>query len=638
MDKGKDRLIRLLFIVFIISFSGCASLAPDNAAKDNIDINKYDKQKKLSALEKEDKADNIALKTHTNPDRPFASIEKNNLVYPSSPGSKDNGGPDKNFTDAETEDQGQPSTEQELLDSALSYCQASNDFWEQGDLDNAILALDKAYSLVLEVNGDISPDIQQQKDDLRITISKRIVEVYSSRFTVADGTHKAIPLVMNEHIEKELESFKGKERGFFVDSYRRSGRYRPAIIKALKSAGLPEELSWLPLIESGFKVRALSRARALGMWQFIASTGYKYGLKRDTWIDERMDPEKSTMAAIEYLSQLHHIFGDWTTALAAYNCGERRVLNCINEQKINYLDNFWDLYKKLPSETAFYVPRFLAVLHIVNNPKAHGMELPEPESEPEYEEVTINKQIHLETIAKHLDITYAELMDMNPELRQNLTPKDAYSLNVPVGKGERLLSELKDIPVYLPPVPSAPASSPAHVYVTHRVRSGETLSKIAQKYKTSITAIRNANSLKNKHILRVGQNLKIPSSKGFASRPAITPSSSTVKSKEALKEYAVKKGDSLYNIAQRNNTTVQGIKTLNNLKSSALHIGQILYLPSVQVTTEQAKTLSYEVKSGDTPSLIAKRYSMNLYEFLRLNNLTPKSTIFPGQLVEIMVD
>ncbi len=198
---------------------------------------------------------------------------------------------------------------QEMLDSALEFCQASSDFWEQGDLDNTIDALDQAYSLILKIDPSISsPEILQQREDLRYTISKRIIEVYSSRFTVANGTYKEIPLIMNNHVEKALDILKGRERDFFLDAYKRSGIYRPAIVEALKKAGLPEELSWLPIIESGFKVRALSPARALGLWQFIVSTGYKFGLKRDQWVDERMDPEKSTQSAIAYLKELHRIF------------------------------------------------------------------------------------------------------------------------------------------------------------------------------------------------------------------------------------------------------------------------------------------------------------------------------------------
>jgi len=281
-------------------------------------------------------------------------------------------------------------TSQEILDSALEFCQVSYDFWQQGDLPNALDALDQAYFLILKINPEDDSEILQQKEDLRYTISKRIMEVYSSRFTVVNGHNNVIPLVMNRHVEQALAMFSGRERKFFLAAYRRSGRYRPAIMRALMEAGLPEELSWLPIIESGFKVRAFSRARALGLWQFIASTGYKFGLKRNRWIDERMDPEKSTMAAIAYLKELHQIFGDWTTALAAYNCGEGTVLKCIQTQRISYLDDFWDLYEKLPRETAFYVPRFLAVLHILNNPEAHGFTLPAVEEEIQTEEVTID--------------------------------------------------------------------------------------------------------------------------------------------------------------------------------------------------------------------------------------------------------
>ena len=151
---------------------------------------------------------------------------------------------------------------QELLDTALEFCQASNDFWEQGDLENAFDALDEAYSLILKVTPKDDPEILQQRDDLRITISKRIMEVHASRFTTANGNNKVIPLSMNANVRRALGLFKGRNRQFFLDSYRRSGRYRPFILKALKEARLPEELSWLPLIESGFKVRALSSARA----------------------------------------------------------------------------------------------------------------------------------------------------------------------------------------------------------------------------------------------------------------------------------------------------------------------------------------------------------------------------------------
>jgi membrane-bound lytic murein transglycosylase D len=436
---------------------------------------------------------------------------------------------------------------------------------------------------------------------------------------------------MNKYVEDALALFKGKEREFFLGAYARSGRYRPAIVKALNEEGLPEELSWLPLIESGFKVRAMSKARALGMWQFIASTGYKYGLIRDTYIDERMDPEKSTKAAIAYLTELHNIFGDWITALAAYNCGEMRVLKLINTQKINYLDNFWDLYQKLPSETASYVPRFLAVLHILNNPEEHGFTLPPLEEEIEYENVTIDKQVQLKAIAERLDMDINDLKDLNPELRQDYTPKVAYPLKVVKGKGELLLSKLDDIPLYRPPV-TASAN-----YIEHRVRSGESLSVIADRYKTSIKAIMDMNSLKKKDYLKVGWKLKIPTGKGYVSSEVSASSYQEGSGKEPIK-YVVKEGDSLWNIANRYHTTINAIKALNGLQNANLKVGQVLIISTVIKASKSINPQEYIVREGDSPYLIAKKNQMNLSEFLNLNNLTSESTIFPGQTVQVVAE
>ena len=523
---------------------------------------------------------------------------------------------------------------QDLLDSALAFCNASNDFWERGDLDNAVDALDQAYSLILQINPDQPPEILQQRDDLRITISKRIMQVYSSRFTVVNGIHKAIPLNMNRDVEKALNLLKGRERKFFLNAYRRSGKYRPAIIEALREAGLPEELSWLPLIESGFKVKALSRARALGMWQFIASTGYKYGLKRDQWVDERMDPEKSTEAAIAYLKDLHQIFGDWYTVLAAYNCGEGRVLRCIKTQRINYLDHFWDLYGKLPTETAFYVPKFLAVLHILSDPEAHGFILPPVDREIETEAVTMNKQVSLRAMAKHIGVSYEVLRELNPALRRNSTPPRPYAFRVPIGKGAVLLAAMDKLPQWHPPVPA---------YVTHRVKRGETLSGIAREYRTSVSAIMAQNHLRSRSYIKTGWKLKIPTRVRYAyARQSSTPQPSSKKinkplKKPALSSYVVRKGDSLWKIANRFDTTTKAIQTLNGLHNSNLSIGQVLVISKPSARTSVIGIEMYTVRKGDSPYIIAQKHQMDLAELLRMNRLTPRSTIFPGQTLSVRV-
>ncbi len=526
-------------------------------------------------------------------------------------------------------------SDQELLDSALEFCNASNDFWERGDLGNAIDALDQSYSIILKIDPNKSPELLQQIDDLRFTISQRILQVYSSRFTVLNGNHKAIPLDMNPHVQKALNLYTGRYKKSFMVAYRRSGQYRPFIVKHLKEAGLPEELSWLPLIESGFKVRALSRARALGMWQFIASTGYKYGLKRDRWVDERMDPEQSTVAAIAYLKQLHHIFGDWYTVLAAYNCGEGRVLRTINSQKFNYLDHFWDLYTRLPSETAFYVPKFLAVLHIINDPKAYGMVLPPVDKPLETEIVTINKQVSLKSMEKHLDVPSGVLQQLNPSLKRRTTPPRPYGFRVPKGKGEILLAKLNQMPGWSPPPPVR--TKVKRSTLTHKVRKGETLSTIARRYGTSINAIKRANRLKSTRYINAGWKLKIPVRKKYAStrktaRPTISSKKGTPKVRPPIsKRYAVRKGDSLWKIANRFRTTTKAIQTENRLSGTALKIGQVLKIPSSSTTRGKVKTASYRVTKGDSPYIIAQKHQMELSTLLRINRLTPRSTIFPGQ-------
>jgi membrane-bound lytic murein transglycosylase D len=452
--------------------------------------------------------------------------------------------------------------DQAMLDSALDYCNASQEYWSEGNFEQAIATLDQAYTNVLKVNTHNNFELIQQKEDLRFTISKRILEIYASRYTAVNGNHNEIPMTMNKYVEREIKRFQGPERKFFIASYRRSGKYLDQIRKDLKEAGLPEDLAWLPLIESGFKVKALSRARALGLWQFIPSTGYKFGLKRDTWIDERLDPQKATTAAIAYMKELHQIFGDWTTVLAGYNCGEGTVLKRIRNQKINYLDNFWDLYQQLPRETAQYVPRFLATLHILKDPEKYGFTLGELDTPLSFEEVEIEKPVQLKAVAEKLNVSFKELSELNPELRRYVTPPTLYSLKVPGGMGEGLLASIDDIPKWVPP---------ENEYVYHRVKKGETLSLIALRYRTSVKNIVWANNIRRQHFIREGQRLKIP-------LRGISQQRMYASNDELLNDgtYRIKKGDSLWLIARRFNTNTKKLQRINNLQTTRLSVGQVL--------------------------------------------------------------
>ncbi len=518
--------------------------------------------------------------------------------------------------------------EQEKIDRALDLCSHAQTFWEKGDFDQALSSLDDAYSLILEVpaqgQGTEQSGLDQQKDDVRFLISKRILEIYASRQVTTTGHYDEIPLVLNEHVQAEIKRLTGRERQFFIRSLERSFRYRPYIVEALKKEGLPEEISWLPLIESGFKIKALSSARALGLWQFIPSTGYKFGLSRNRYVDERMDPEKATKAAISYLKELHSLFGDWTTALAAYNCGEGRVLKLIRRQKINYLDNFWDLYLQLPLETARYVPRFLATVHIVKNLEKYGISVQKPLAPIAYEVFEVNKKLRLADISKAAGIPLSALKELNPELRYATLPPEKYQLRVPREKATGFLASIESLK------PTAYEPGPAYVY--HRVRKGETLSSIARKCNSSVRSIARANKIRSTSRIYVGKLLKVPTRYRKNSRSSV-PAYSTARISRGQKiRYRVKKGDNLWSIARRMGTTPKQIMKDNALANTSLRIGQMLTIGGSGTGTASK---IYRVQSGDSPFLIAKKHNMTLNRLLSLNRLSKRSKIYPGQPLKV---
>ena len=528
-------------------------------------------------------------------------------------------------------------SEEDVMEKALELLNSSQDAWSRGDIENALNFLDQAYAIILDTNGDA--EIARQKDDLRLLISKQILSVYTSRRTVTSGMRGEIPMVMNAEVEREIRSFQTIERDFFISAYQRAASIRPIILKALKKAGLPEELSWLPLVESGFKIRALSRARALGLWQFIPSTGYKYGLNRDEWVDERMDIEKSTEAAISYLKDLHEMFGDWLTVLAAYNCGEGKVMRVIANQHINYLDRFWDLYNQLPNETARYVPRFLATLEIIKNPKKYGIDLetlPNDHSLDTYDTVMTNKILNLDEIASRLGISEDLLATLNAELRYKKTPDREYRLKVPLGMGERLASIMDELPEADRPFRE---KGRGVVIVRHKVRSGETMASIARKYRISPDSLKKYNkSLRATDTVKVGQRIVIP----VATAQTVKTNNKQGIKKVALQAitYKVKKGDTLYSVAERYGMSIQELKKLNKIKGNILKTGQIITVKPKEVsenreTGSQQKKKIYVVKKGDNLHIIARRTETDVDTLKKLNNLPEDGNVRPGQALYI---
>ncbi|MFC1856933.1 LysM peptidoglycan-binding domain-containing protein, partial [Thermodesulfobacteriota bacterium] len=328
-------------------------------------------------------------------------------------------------------------------------------------------------------------------------------------------------------------------------------------------------------------------------------------------------------SAIAYLKELHQIFGDWATVLAAYNCGEGKVLRVIRSQNVNYLDNFWDLYMKLPRETARYVPRFLATIHIINNLKKYGLDTVTLDPPLQHETVTVEKRVRLKDIANKIGATKKLLTELNPELRHNLLPPEKYELRVPPGKSEVLLANLDKIPE---------SSSPQRAYVYHRVRPGETLSTIAARYGTSVRSIALANNIYHRNYIVAGKKLKIPQ-KGTKIYPLERKGQKTYKQTTT---HVVKSGDNLWILAKRYGTTTKEIQKLNNIKTTNLYINQRLKIPSRNSKDLSKGTLkTYIVKSGDSPYEIARRHNISLKRFLEINHLTSRSTIYPGQTLHV---
>ena len=460
-----------------------------------------------------------------------------------------------------------------LLEEGFAAYQEALASIDRGDLDAALTKLDEAYEFIPKIKIPADSLLLQQKNDLRILIAQRVQQVYASSQkinvprTTVSSINNSIPLVENQWVSKEIASFQGGEKAWFLEAYKRSGLYKDMITDELRRAGLPEQLSLLPIIESWFRVRALSTARALGMWQFISSTGYRYGLKRDKYVDERMDPVKATKAAIQYLSDLHAMFGDWTTALAAYNCGEGFVQRVISAQRINYLDNFWDLFNYLPWQTARYVPRFIAALMIVGDPGKFGFELPAPDPPLKFETVRVNTPVKLSALAQPLGVDPLILTILNPELRFDSTPNYEYDLRVPDGYGEKCLACMATLPQYVPP---------DIITDRYRILKGDTLGAIARKFHTSVDALMRLNGLQSRTLIREGQVLRIPVSGLAPAAASITPPPG-VKPGDTV-TYVVKAGDTLFTLSKMFNTTVQKIKADNNLASDELTVGQKLVI------------------------------------------------------------
>jgi membrane-bound lytic murein transglycosylase D len=375
-----------------------------------------------------------------------------------------------------------------------------------------------------------------------------------------------LPIELNDSVVACIELYQGRLKDWFTAALSRGGRYLPEIRRIFASEGIPQDLAYVALVESAFRTGAYSRAKAKGVWQFIASTGRRYGLQQDWWVDERSDPEKATRAAARYLKDLHVQFGDWNLALAAYNAGELVVERGISRYGVK---DFWALARTraLRRETKSYVPLIHAAIVVAKAPEKYGFVI-DPEPALTFDTVPVEGAVDLRVIAECAQTTIDTVQVLNPELRRLATPVNAtFDLKVPEGSGGQLTDCLKSLP---------PARRVQ--FRTHVVARGQTLSSIAQRYSTETRAIAAANGLTLARRLPVGTELIIPidaRAQMAPTRPARTEASSEVVPKTRI-SYRIKPGDTLATIASQYGTTVRDLQAWNGLQTTRIAAGSTL--------------------------------------------------------------
>ncbi|NOZ93847.1 MAG: LysM peptidoglycan-binding domain-containing protein [Acidobacteria bacterium] len=443
--------------------------------------------------------------------------------------------------------------------------------------------------------------------------------------------HSDLPLVINPQVERFLEAFTNPSelRNRIEKGLQRGGAYLPMIRAKLRAAHLPEDLAYLPLIESAFSPTAYSRARANGMWQFIASTGRLYGLKISTLVDERRDPELSTDAAIAHLADLHQQFGDWYLALAAYNSGAGNVRRAI--RRGNSTD-FWKIRRYLPRETRNYVPAFIAAVIVAKQPGKFGID-PPAEREWQYDTIDVPDAIDLQFLARELHIPLEQLREINPAIRRDLTPaRRTTRLRLPPGTSEAAADLLAKTP--------RSRWAPRMLHTVHR---GDTLSTIARRYGSSVRAIRAANGLHGS-MIHPGQTLVVPRYAGTAWK---APAHRTVRRSAHGATHTVRRGDTLWDISRLYGVSTSSLRAANGLsRRSLLHPGQKLVIPGRRraASTPHARTAasrrslgsgSYTVRRGDTLWDIARAHGLSTSSLRAANGLSRRSLLHPGQKLVI---
>ncbi len=414
------------------------------------------------------------------------------------------------------------------------------------------------------------------------------------------------PVTVNQEVKRWVEFFLTRGRGFYTGWLARSNRYLPLLEETLVAEGLPRDLTYLAMIESGFSPRATSSMSAAGLWQLMLPTGRAYGLRVDRWVDERRDPERATVAAVRHLKDLHDRFGDWYLALAAYNAGPSRVVRAMDRTGSR---DFWVLARSrhLRPETRNYIPRLLAALIIARNPERFGLQDICYDDVMTFDTVTVRESTPLGLIAARLGLDEEVLAHLNPALRGRRTPPRPYQVKLPEGTLALYEARFQEVP-----------EDDQLVYRHHRVQSGQTLSSIARYYGVTIGELRRKNQLKTS-ALRVGKTLLVPQREGVETTVAHGEVDELEATRRAL---------------------ANGVDEAPALIASAGDVGRGPIGPASERAVRSrpvatTRAASYHVREGDNMWSIARRYTVTVEELLTFNRMSAQTTLQVGQRIAI---
>lgn len=492
---------------------------------------------------------------------------------------------------------------------------------------------DTVQALMMRI-ADVSGEIEEVNPIAELT-DKEIEETGDSAQHAFDNLANSLdyelydlplPNPLPARVQKALAYFTGPGRKVYARWLNRKPRYEPYVKERLVARGMPKDLFYLAMIESGLNPRAYSHARAAGMWQFISGTGRRYGLMDDYWIDPRRDIVAATDAALSYLQTLFNEFGDWHLAMAAYNCGENRIRR---QLRADSTQNYWDM--KLPAETEFYVPKVLAAMILGHEPGRFGFTVDDPQAPLAFDTITVTDCLPLVDVAKAVDATEEEIIDLNPSLRRWCTPpnRKSHVLYLPPGKRGQFAEAYAKMD-----------KQKLLSWKQHHVARGENLGLIANKYGISVSALMSANQLKSSR-LRVGQNLiiPVPSSGGGSGEfeAEVLREAATPKRKQLEMTYRVRQGDNLFDISRRFKTSVDKLRSTNGLdRKGTIFVGQILKISKSQANasaepeTQAGRPLPasnrqyHEVLRGETLYGLSRSLGVDQNDLIRWNDLEGK--------------